>query len=222
MQQQQQLAPPSPCVAAPALFGIVAPGCPVRTDFSLADPSGLKFTLTLSLPVQPVMISDLVFFFLPGAVEQFPPMHGAMLYWQATTTTTGSPMPLTETTGFELLGAISPDRPSGIFRTGWGTNDLLSAHASSPNPNVSIAITLGVSIEPLANIQNLQIVGRGAEDRLNVAKKIAKDLFNYLQSFDDTSRSGFMTVPTNVFERWMTRFENKFRVDPNFFMKSND
>lgn len=219
---QTVLQQPQPQPAPVQLFGIVAPGCPVRTDFVPADPSGLKFTLSLNLPVQPAFVSDLVFFFLPGALESLPPQHGALLYWQATTATTGSPMPLTETTGFDLLGAISPDRPSGIFRTGWGTHDMLAAHAASPNTNVSIVITLGVSIEPLANIQNLQICHRGAEDRLNVAKKIAKDLFNYLQSFDDTSRSGFMTVPTNVFERWMTRFENKFRVDPNFFMKNED
>lgn len=204
------------------LFGMVCPGCPVRTDFVPADASGLKFAMTLTLPVHPALVSDLVFFFLPGAIESFPPQHGALLYWQATTVTSGSPMPLTETTGFELLGAISPDRPSAILRTSWATNDVLAAHASSTNTFVSITITLGVSIEPLPNIINLQIAEKGAEDRLNVAKKIAKNLFTYMQSFDDTSRPGWMTVPTNVFARWLTRFENKSRVDPNFFMKSED
>jgi hypothetical protein len=204
------------------LFGMVCPGCPVRTDFVPADASGLKFAMTLTLPVHPALVSDLVFFFLPGAIESFPPQHGALLYWQATTVTSGSPMPLTETTGFELLGAISPDRPSAILRTSWATNDVLAAHASSTNTFVSITITLGVSIEPLPNISNLQIAEKGAEDRLNVAKKIAKNLFTYMQSFDDTSRPGWMTVPTNVFQGWLTRFENKSRVDPNFFMKSED
>ena len=215
-QQQQQAPPPV------QLFGMVCPGCPVRTDFAPADASGLKFAMTLALPVHPALISDLVFFFLPGAIESLPPQHGALLYWQATTVTTGSPMPLTETTGFELLGAISPDRPSAILRTSWGTNDVLAAHASSPNTNVNITITLGVSIEPLSNISNLQIAEKGAEDRLDVAKKIAKNLFTFMQSFDDTNRPGWMTVPTNVFERWLTRFENKSRVDPNFFMKGDD
>ena len=123
--QQQQALPPV------QLFGMVCPGCPVRTDFAPADASGLKFAMTLALPVHPALISDLVFFFLPGAIESLPPQHVALLYWQATTVTTGSPMPLTETTGFELLGAISPDRPSTILRTSWGTNDVLAAHASS-------------------------------------------------------------------------------------------
>ena len=214
-QQQQQAPPPV------QLFGLICPGCPVRTDFIPADASGLKFAMTLALPVHPALVSDLVFFFLPGAIESIP-QHGALLYWQATTVTTGSPMPLTETTGFELLGAISGDRPSAVLRTSWGTNDLLAAHASSPNTNVNITITLGVSIEPLSNISNLQIAEKGAEDRLDVAKKIAKNLFTFMQSFDDTNRPGWMTVPTNVFERWLTRFENKSRVDPNFFMKGDD
>ena len=212
------LVPTRPPPAA-ALFGVVCPGTPVRTDFVPADASGLKFAMAL---VHPALVGDLAFFFLPGAIESLPPQHGALLYWQATTVTSGSPMPLTETTGFELLGAISPDRPSAILRTSWGTNDVLAAHASSPNTNVSITINLGVSIEPLSNIANLQISEKGAEDRLNVAKKIAKNLFTFMQSFDDTSRPGWMTVPTNVFERWLTRFENKSRVDPNFFMKSED
>jgi len=98
---------------------------------------------------------------------------------------------------------------------------------------IGIIITLGVSIEPLDNIENLQIGTDHAnggtntrngniEDKTNVAQKIATDLFNYLQSFDDVgnARNGWMTVPTNVFERWFKRFEGKVRRDPNFFMKT--
>ena len=227
-------APPPPGMAQPAqqpqppppqqqqLFGAVVPGCPVRTDFVAADATGLKFTLDLSgLPVPPSSVPDIALFLLPGAAEALPPGHGALLYWEAAVTTTGSPMPHTDSTGFELLGAVSPDRPSGLFRTGWGSHSALT-RAAAVNASTAVAVTLGISIEPLANIHNLQIVGRGAEDRLDVARKIARNLFNFLQSFDDTSRSGFMTVPHNVFERWMTRFENKFRVDPNFFMKGDD
>ena len=84
-------------------------------------------------------------------------------------------------------------------------------------------ITLGISIEPLSNISNLQILHRGVEDRKNVAKKIATDLFNYLESFDEVgnAKNGLMTVPSNVFERWFKRFEGKLSRDPNFFMKNS-
>lgn len=55
----------------------------------------------------------------------------------------------------------------------------------------------------------------------HVAKKIATDLFNFMQSFDTGSAgAGNMIVPKNIFERWLARFEAKAKVDPNFFMKS--
>jgi hypothetical protein len=64
------------------------------------------------------------------------------------------------------------------------------------------------------------------EDKKNVAKKIATDLFNFLQSFGDTGtggnvKNGWMMVPVNVFDRWFKRFEGKIERDPNFFMKSS-
>jgi len=85
-------------------------------------------------------------------------------------------------------------------------------------------VTFGISIESTQNIANLEIINKGVEDRVvDVAKKIALNLFNYLQSFDDCNssrRNGTMMVPVNVFERWITRFQNKYRIDPNFFMKT--
>ena len=72
------------------------------------------------------------------------------------------------------------------------------------------------------NVINLQsdLQKSSVERKNNVAQKIALDLFNYLQSFDDTqqNRNGWMNVPTNVFDRWFKRFEMKLGRDPNFFM----
>lgn len=215
------LATPAAVVTQPQnLFGVVIPGSLVRTDFLPADATGLKYTLSLAdIPAPCTSVSDLVFFFLPEAAPAIPVGHGAIIYWQASTTPTSGAGPTVQATGFELLGAITPDKPSGVFRTGWATHNALAA--AVVDPGLSLTVTLGVSIEPLANIQNLQASSMGVEDRMNVAKKIAMDLFNYMQSFDDTgARAGFMQVPINVFDRWLTRFESKFRIDPNFFMKS--
>jgi len=166
------------------------------------------------------------------------------------------------TSEFELLGALTPDKTSAVFRTGWGTHERLlslisnainatnSSNTTTMNtttstststitstPNGGITITLGISLESLDAISNLSLNKGGVSDRTNVAKKIAMDLFNYLQSFDSSSsttdaststnangtsgtvKSGWMMVPMNVFERWFTRFENKISRDPNFFMK---
>jgi Protein of unknown function (DUF775). len=128
---------------------------------------------------------------------------------------------------FELLGALTPTKPSAVFRTGWSNHEQLLSYAEQSMSNSQmfsgIMITLGVSIEPLDNIDNLQIDQKVVTDRKNIAKNIATDLFNYLQSFDDVgnARNGWMTVPTNVFERWFKRFESKLERDSNFFMKNS-
>mmetsp|Transcript_61539 Transcript_61539/g.71915 ORF Transcript_61539/g.71915 Transcript_61539/m.71915 type:complete len:204 (+) Transcript_61539:244-855(+) len=197
------------------LFGLVIPGNAVRTDFVRADSAGLKYTMNLNVKSNPSLIAEIVFFLLPGA--QLPPSHGAVLYWQFSAPTAFSGGG--SSSGFEMLGAVAADRPSGVFRTGWGQNEtLLTALSSGLN---SVVITLGISLEELGSIRNLEIVSRGVEDRTNVAKKIALDLFNFLQSFDSGNcGSGLMTVPNNVFDRWMRRFENRYKMDPNFFMKN--
>jgi hypothetical protein len=35
----------------------------------------------------------------------------------------------------------------------------------------------------------------------------------------DGGGGGSMVVPANVFDRWMERFERRYRQDPNFMMK---
>lgn len=198
------------------LLGFMIPGGPVRTDFVASDPTGSKLTLSLScpgdLPAPLTSVSDVVCFLLPGA--PLPTQHGVLLYWQAAAATN---VPTAETTGFELLGAVTPERPSGVFRTGWSQNEQILKLSQG-----LITVTLGVSIEPLQNVQNLSMQTMGSDDRLFVAEKIATDLFHFMQSFDTgtSGSSSLMTVPTNIFDRWMKRFENRFRRDPNFFLKS--
>jgi hypothetical protein len=144
-------------------------------------------------------------------------------YWQIVSTPVSPGMASTPfspttptTTEFELVGAIANHKPSGVFRTGWATNETLSIAINSPCGSV-VTINLGVSIEPQANITN---IGAMPDKTTHVAKNIALDLFNYMQSFDTGSGGqGNMVVPKNVFDRWMARFESKFRLDPNFYNK---
>jgi len=174
--------------------------------------------------VEIASVSELIFFLLPGVT--LPQDHGAMLFWQISSSSSSSQNPMQSTpfsrgngttTEFELIGYISNDKPSGALRTGWATNDTLSSALNSPS--AIITINLGVSIEPMASIQNIVIEPKTTT---HVAKKIALDLFNYMSSFDTGSGGGnMMTVPKNVFDRWLSRFEAKAKIDPNFFMKNN-
>lgn len=200
-----------PTVAPPQQFlGFLVPGGPVRTDFVATDAS--KLTLRLSapgdLPMPLSTVAQVVCFILPNA--PIPPTHGLLIYWQIV-------LPDGVATGFELLGSLTPTNPSGVFRTNWSQHDQINNLQGTDCAQVVV----GVSMEPLSEITNT--VGTPYDGRLFVAQKIATDLFHFMQSFD-TGGSGanHLVVPTNVFDRWMKRFEARFRRDPNFFMKSQD
>eukprot|EP00980_Cylindrotheca_fusiformis_P020793 scaffold7770_cov94-Cylindrotheca_fusiformis.AAC.5 len=219
-QQQQQGAP---------IIGLVVPGAPVLTDFVPMDQTGTKFALTLqspgpSLPSPLTVVNELVCFL----TSPLPfPNHGVLIYWQLSSQQQGQ-------SGFELLGSLTPDRPSEVMRTGWSEHSQFLAIG----PQEPAQITIGVSIEPLDSIQNLTSSNNNGNSsssssfhpnnpnsrRPLVAHKIAQDLFNFMSSFDTgaAASSNQMVVPKNIFDRWWARFENKSKRDPNFFLKSSD
>lgn len=71
-------------------------------------------------------MSEVSFFMLPGA--PVPPGYGAVLYYS---------IPPFQT--WTLVGSVFPNKPSGIFRTGWATNEAMMGCP---------VVQLGVSIEP--------------------------------------------------------------------------
>ena len=196
------------------LLGVIIPGRPLLTDFVPMDASGTKFAMTLTgpgqLPSPLTSVNELVCFVTPQAL---PPNHGLLVYWQLSYRQ--------EQSGFELLGSLTRDRPSEIFRTGWSEHDQFLAIG----PNEPVTITIGISIEPLDSVQNLAASTANIKNQSRrpfVAQKIAQDLFNFMNSFDTGSAgSTHMVVPKNIFERWWARFENKSKRDPNFFLKAS-
>lgn len=211
--------PPASSISSPC--GFIVPDGPVRTDFVPSDKTGTKLTLQLNcpgdLPSPLASVTELVCFLAPNC--PLPAEHGVMIYFQISGAPS-QPGAQPPATGFELLGSLTPSRPSAVFRTGWSEHEQLLELMSS---NIPVVVTIGLSVEPLHSIVNVQGTNR-VENRMFVAQKIAEDLFRYMQSFDTggASGSGQMVVPTNIFDRWMQRFENKFRRDPNFFLKENE
>lgn len=159
---------------------------PVNTD--------LVTPLTPTVPV-----FRAVFYLTPS--YPIPPTHGVVLY-----STSNS-------IDWKLLGSVTSQHPSGVFRTNFISDEKL---LSAPT------VTLGISIEPLETIKNMNQQFSGTEDRMFIAKKIAMDLYHFMSSFAPGGGGGSMTVPNGVFEKWMARFEEKFRRDPNFFLKVQD
>ncbi|KAF1780044.1 hypothetical protein JG687_00003329 [Phytophthora cactorum] len=176
-----------------AQFGLVIAGRPVVTDFREIGPAHYVVDI-----LEPTQVTDLTFFLLPGS--PVPPGFGAVLYFA---------VPALQ--NWQLLGTVFAEKPSAIFRTSWPTH---------PDVVGQPVLQLGVSIESLDNVKNLGIEASGLEERKAFALKIAQDLFNYLSSFSSSNSQSYMTIPTNLLDKWMERFEAKYRRDPNFMMKN--
>eukprot|EP01041_Mallomonas_annulata_P006767 gene6767-13713_t len=175
-------------------FGVVAPGRPVITDFRPIDETKCVVEF-----IDPTSITELTFFMLPSS--PVPPGFGAVLYY--------SVPPFQQ---WEIIGAISPEKPSGIFRTSWATKeDMIGCPL----------VQLGVSLESLDTIKNLDLLLSGVDDRRQFAHKIALDLFQFMTSFSHPCQNGQMIIPTNLLDRWMEKFDRKYSMDPNFMMKNN-
>mmetsp|Transcript_6860 Transcript_6860/g.14891 ORF Transcript_6860/g.14891 Transcript_6860/m.14891 type:complete len:203 (+) Transcript_6860:29-637(+) len=186
-----------------SLFGVVVPGRPLITEFQALDS-----TKAATLLENPGGVTEITFFLLP--TTPVPPGFGAILYY--------SVPPFQNWT---ILGSVYPAKPSGIFRTKWSTDEEVRGCS---------VVQLGVSLEPLETINNLELASAGVDDRFAFAHKIALDLWHYMASFSSSGSSGgsgsgngggsgSMVVPANVFDRWMERFERRYRQDPNFMMK---
>lgn len=180
---------PTPMSAPP--FGFLIPDHPLQTNFLPVDNTGLKFALKLTCPgdihVPLASVTELVFF----ATNPLPIHQGVQCYWQIAAATSPD-----QATGFEMLGSITPQRPSAVFPTGWSEHEQLLEIAKHGTP---VILTIGLAVECLDNIQNIQ--GDNKNDkRLFTAQKIALDLFRFMQSFDSgTGGSGQMVVPHNIF-----------------------
>eukprot|EP00904_Undaria_pinnatifida_P000953 jgi/Undpi1/10859/HiC_scaffold_3.g01385.m1 len=180
-------------------FGVIAPGRPVIAEFRAIDPSKCVTEI-----LNPREVDEIVFFLLPSS--PVPPGHAAVLYFSVPSSSTGA------FEQWEVLGAVAAAKPSGVFRTGWSTNDQMRSCG---------VVQLGVSIESEDVVINLRLGGGGVQDRKQFALKIAKDLFQYMSSFSQSTQAGpeVMVVPTNLLDRWITRFESKYSRDPNFMLK---
>ncbi|EQC42798.1 hypothetical protein SDRG_00519 [Saprolegnia diclina VS20] len=177
-----------------AQFGMVIAGRPVVTDFAEISPT--QFVVDVPYPEQ---VTDITFFLLPHS--PVPPGYAAVLYFA-----------VPHLQNWQLLGSVFAEKPSAIFRTSWPT------HPDVANQPI---IQVGVSIEPVDNVKNLGIEASGLTERKAFAHKIAVDLFNFMSSFSTSTDRSLMVIPTNLLDRWIERFEAKYRRDPNFMMKAS-
>lgn len=53
------------------------------------------------------------------------------------------------------------------------------------------------------------------------AKKVAFNLYNYMNSFEVPQiDSNFIAIPKNFLDKWLIKFEEKFKIDPFYILKT--
>jgi ribulose-phosphate 3-epimerase len=87
---------------------------------------------------------------------------------------------------------------------------------TAPDGTLSANAMIGVGVEPVAELAAKESAKLGSKETF--AKRVAMDLFRYMESFQAATAvsADHMVVPMNVLDRWFTKFQDKFRRDPDF------
>eukprot|EP01025_Chloroclados_australasicus_P012366 TRINITY_DN15687_c0_g3_i1.p1 TRINITY_DN15687_c0_g3~~TRINITY_DN15687_c0_g3_i1.p1 ORF type:complete len:190 (+),score=22.97 TRINITY_DN15687_c0_g3_i1:86-655(+) len=113
---------------------------------------------------------------------------------------------------WQYRGFVSTQHPSEVMPLQWSRLELESVNQHEAQ--------IGISVEPIAELSQKQGSKLGA--RQEFAKKVAMDLFRFMESFARGYQGDAMIVPTNILDQWFIKFEQKFRRDPDFLQRSNN
>lgn len=197
------------------MFSVILPGRPCLTDMTTVSQTQFAF----SFPVAP-HFSHVVVFILPGNV--LPSDAAAAVYMQ-----------LPGDQQFRFLGAIANEKPSAIFKVNLPGNAGENSMSGSSMIGDQGAVTLGISVEPLASVQAqlAQLKEQQAGDSTALtrrppstkilAQRIIKNAFNFLASFAG-GQGGQEVVPLKSFEDWWRKFERRVENDPGFLERDDD
>ncbi|KAL0946292.1 hypothetical protein HGRIS_012541 [Hohenbuehelia grisea] len=206
------------------MFGCCVAGRLLQTNLQQVDDTHAYFELPAASTINHICV------FLLGTVP-FPDGYGASVhfYWPGK--------------GFQLLGMLSNDKPSAIFRLrGSFTSNATMANphaftsgasALGADPSSDVTAVLGLAMEPLAEIQQ-QISGLPmaiakpaqdiTKDTAALAERVVKHLFNYISSFlsGGASVAPDVAVPMSIIAKWYESFVAKLRAGGVGFLDRGD
>jgi len=134
---------------------------------------------------------------------------------------------------FLYRGSISGARPSDVFALRWPGGDVsgssggVGAPAALPQGSGQGAAPgvggvqrprVGVSLEPL--VEAAQKEGERLGSREDFAKRVAMDLFRFLESF--AGDQGQMAIPARFLDAWFEKFTRRFRADPDYLTRRHE
>eukprot|EP00916_Digyalum_oweni_P025814 GHVL01042503.1.p1 GENE.GHVL01042503.1~~GHVL01042503.1.p1 ORF type:complete len:112 (-),score=16.11 GHVL01042503.1:238-573(-) len=110
------------------------------------------------------------------------------------------------------MGVLGDQSPSAIFATGWPMNPSMRGC-----PTVRLLITHQSAEE----LDILLKTSPPPDFRKNLAKKVALNLFQYIDSFRHMGPpTALIQYPQNVLDQWFIRFEEKYNKDPSFLFQT--
>jgi len=193
------------------MFGCLVAGRLLQTNLIQVDDTHAYFELPNASTINHVCV------FLLGTVP-FPEGYGAAVhfFWPGK--------------GFQLLGMLSNEKPSAIFRlrgtysgetSSAAQNKFSTFSTAEPAGQQDVTAILGLSIEPLPQIQaQLQLLppsnASGSDltkDPTKLAERIVKHLFNYVSGFTSGGPlSPDVAIPMGVIAKWYETFLSKVRA----------
>jgi len=199
------------------MFGCCVAGRLLQTNIQQVDETHAIFELPAASKINHISV------FLLGTVL-FPDGYGATVHfhWPGK--------------GFQLLGMLSNEKPSAIFRVrGYFTGTSSLQHAAfagasdtSMDASGDVTAILGFSIEPLDQIAS-QIASVPKPSVANnptfLAERVVKHLINYITSFvmdGGGAMNAQAMVPVNLIMRWYENFQGKLRAGGVGFLERDE
>ncbi|GAA5817649.1 hypothetical protein MFLAVUS_011200 [Mucor flavus] len=195
------------------MFGCIAAGRLVQTNLQQVDVNKYVFELADAQNINHIVV------FLLGTIP-FESGFAATVHL------------LWPNKEWQLLGGLSNEKPSAIFR-------LKTKESSIHNPMVSTSATLGISIEPLSVVQQeLSTINQPSSSSalvkpgMNVtqvgemAGRILENLYNYVTSFTvqnvpvngiplgHLAENGYL--PLKTFQTWYENLSRKLASNPHY------
>jgi len=201
-----------------AMFGLIASGRLVATNWEQISPTNCAIELPEAESVNHIVV------FLTGQTP-FPEGVGGAVYFAWPSVNGGPPT-------WQLLGNITNQKPSAIFRIGRLKKDEAGQTGSNMagllghRPQNHVNALVGISVEPLNVIEGqtpaAQTEAANVSTFVEFSQKMLENLFNYAASFavspaDLRQRQGESYVPLSALQQWYANFERRLQQNPNFW-----
>ena len=180
---------------AQPLFGIVC-GCRgVESDFRVMGDAPPAFVCEVA---SPAACAEAALFLVPGAV--LPPGKGIVAYWS-----------LLQSDSWAVLATLDAQRPSTIVRTGW------------PMKAIGVAsLRVCCVLLDSSDVTNAAMaIAANEQAQLPFVQLVARDLGTFVSSFAQRGVAGLgeaIVLPADAVQRWLRRFDEKFRAEGPAFL----